>query len=188
MLPLLLFISSLTLLTHTHHLFLSTSLHQIPITFFSCSTSTPAALLLFLCLQARWPSRPSGLSPVTSLCGWEAQLCWGVRCSGPQGLCSGWKMASSWDFREACQAFHATAWLETPREVNRDTDRIRSMAFWVLIDLSKLNKLICFKITKKYPGISKHKYPLTRLPFYGFGKENKKSHKNDQHRRSSRVE
>ena len=109
-------------------------------------------LRLLLCLQARRPSRPSGLSPGTSLCGWEPQLCWGVRCCGPQGLCSGWKMASSWDLREACQAFHATAWLETPREVNRDTRWIRSVAFWALMDLAKLNKWMCLKrITEKTP-------------------------------------
>lgn len=92
----------------------------------------------FLCLQARRPSRPSGLSPGTSLCEWESQLRWGVKCCGPQGLCSGWKMASSWDLREVCRAFHATAWLETPREVNRHG--IRSMVDWTFMDLSLLNK------------------------------------------------
>lgn len=93
--------------------------HHIPyLVYHSISNSF---LLLFLRLQAHRPSRPSGLSPGTSPCRWEPQLCWGVRCCGPQGLCSGWKMASSWDITEACQAFHDTAWLETPREVNRDT-------------------------------------------------------------------
>lgn len=91
-----------------------------------------------LFLQAHRPSRPSGLSPGTSLCEWEPQLCWGVRCYEPQGLCSGWKMAFSWDLKEICQAFHTTAWLETPREVNRH--RIWSMVYWTVVDLSKLNK------------------------------------------------
>lgn len=103
------------------------------------STPTPL-LLLLLCLQARMPSRRSGLSPGTSLWGWEPQLCWGVRCCGPRGLCSGWKMASSWDLREACQVFNATAWLETPREVNRDTRGIRSPAYWALMDLFELHR------------------------------------------------
>lgn len=83
------------------------------------SSSFSPSFLLFL--QAQQPSKPSGHSQGILLCGWEPQLCWSVRCYGPLGQCSGWKMASSWGHREACQAFHATAWLETPWEVNRDT-------------------------------------------------------------------
>lgn len=104
--------------------------HSHLFTFLSCFSN--------LNVQACRPSRPSGLSPGTSLCKWEPQLCWGVRCCGPQGLCSGWKTASSWDLREVCQAFHATAWLETPREVHRHV--IRYKVYWTLMSLSKLNK------------------------------------------------
>lgn len=86
--------------------------------------------LHFLYLQALRPSRPSGLSLGTSLCEWEPQLCWGVRCCGPQGLCNGQKMVSSWDLREICQAFHATAWLEIPTEVHRDTPGLCYIADW----------------------------------------------------------
>lgn len=111
-----------------------------PITFPPRSTIPLRLLHPLLCLQARMPSRHSGLSPGTSLWGWEPQLCWGARCCGPRGLCSGWKMASSWDLREACQAFNATAWLETPREVNRDTRGIRSPAYWALMDLFELHR------------------------------------------------
>lgn len=94
--------------------------------------------ILFIALQARRLSRPSGLSPGTSLCKWEQQLCWGARCSGPQGPCSGWKMASSWDLREVCQAFHATAWSETSREVS--WHGISSTVCWIFMGLLELKK------------------------------------------------
>ena len=129
------------------------------------STLSPL-LLLLLCLQARMPSRRSGLSPGTSLWGWEPQLCWGVRCCGPRGLCSGWKMASSWDLREACQALNATAWLETPREVNRDTLGIRSPAYWALMDLFVLHRWTCLiKASLKDTVIYSHASPTVEWGF-----------------------
>lgn len=90
-----------------------------------------------LCLQVHKPSRHLGSSQETSLWGWEPQLCWSVRCCGPLGPCSGWKMASSWDRREAFQAFRATAWLE--KEVNSNNYKIWSTACQGLMGLFEIN-------------------------------------------------
>lgn len=108
---------------------------SVPVQMFSLSS--------FHVPQAPRPSRSSEMSPGTKLWGWGPQLCWGVRCCGPLGPCSGSKMVSSWDLRRACQAFHATVWLETPREVNGDVHRICSLWHFEFFNVDVRAKLMC---------------------------------------------
>lgn len=80
------------------------------------------SLSLFCPVQACVGSRHSGWSRGTWPWGLEPRLCWSVKCRGPRGPCSGWRMACFWGHTGLCPATHATPWLVMRTEV-RSRDR-----------------------------------------------------------------
>lgn len=74
-------------------------------------------LFFFCSVQACVGSRRSGPSRGTWPWGLEPRLCWSVKCWGPQGPCSGWRMACFWGHTGLCPATHATPWLVMRTEV-----------------------------------------------------------------------